>query len=101
MAVAPGDYGKPRPHVVVQTDLLNETHASILACPITSDLRGYPYRLPLTPGPSTGLRQGSEAMVDKLQPIRTERIARVVGALDAEAMRQLEARLAFVLGLRG
>lgn len=71
VAVAPGDYGKPRPHVVVQTDLLNETHASILACPITSDLRGYPYRLPLTPGPSTGLRQGSEAMVDKLQPIRT------------------------------
>ena len=29
--------GKPRPTLVVQSDLFNETHASVTVCPITSD----------------------------------------------------------------
>ena len=28
LVVVPGDYGKPRPAVVVQTDLVNDTHSS-------------------------------------------------------------------------
>jgi mRNA interferase MazF len=31
-----GDYGKPRPAVVIQSDLFNPTHASITVCPITT-----------------------------------------------------------------
>lgn len=38
LAVAAGDYGKPRPALVVQSDLFNDTHASVLVCLMTSDL---------------------------------------------------------------
>ncbi len=31
--------GKKRPVVIVQTDLLNETHLSTLICPITSNFQ--------------------------------------------------------------
>ena len=39
ICVLNGDYGKPRPAVVIQSDLFNPTHASITVCPIniTSD----------------------------------------------------------------
>ena len=33
---APGDYGKPRPAVIVQSNFLNDTHASIMLCLLTS-----------------------------------------------------------------
>ena len=33
-----GDYGKPRPAVIVQTDAFPESHASIVVCPMTSEL---------------------------------------------------------------
>ena len=29
--------GKPRPALVVQADMFNETHSSLTVCPITSD----------------------------------------------------------------
>ena len=38
LAVARGDYGKPRPAVIVQSDLFNATHASLLVCLLTSEL---------------------------------------------------------------
>ncbi|MBF0549714.1 MAG: type II toxin-antitoxin system PemK/MazF family toxin [Deltaproteobacteria bacterium] len=34
IAVVPGDYGKPRPVVIVQNETVNDTHASIVICPI-------------------------------------------------------------------
>ena len=38
VVAAPGAYtGKPRPAVVVQSDLFNPTHASLTICPITSE----------------------------------------------------------------
>ena len=35
---AAGDYGKPRPAVIVQTDSFPETHASVVICQMTSEL---------------------------------------------------------------
>jgi mRNA interferase MazF len=34
----PGDYGKPRPALIVQADLFNETHVSVTVVPVTSTL---------------------------------------------------------------
>ena len=50
LAVARGDYGKPRPAVIVQSDLFNPTHASLLVCLLTTELIDAPlFRLPLAP----------------------------------------------------
>ncbi len=38
VVAAAGDYGKPRPAVVVQTDAFPETHPSVVICQMTSDV---------------------------------------------------------------
>ena len=58
LAVAQGDYGKPRPAVIVQSDLFNPTHASLLVCLLTTDLIHAPlFRLPIAATPANGLRE--------------------------------------------
>ena len=39
VVAAAGDYGKPRPAIVVQTDAFPETHASVVVCQMTSESR--------------------------------------------------------------
>lgn len=100
IAVGRGDYGKPRPHVVVQSDQLDEAMPSVILCPITSATRGIPFRPSIAPSPRTGLKRPSEIMTDKVQAVKRERIALVIGRLDDETMAQVDLYLAFVLGLR-
>ena len=68
VVAARGAYtGKPRPAVVVQSDLFNPTHASVTLCPITSDCVDAPlFRLNLSPGERTGLKKVSQVMIDKI-----------------------------------
>jgi mRNA interferase MazF len=68
VVAARGAYiGKPRPALVVQSDLFNPTHASVTICPITSDCVDAPlFRLTLPPGSRTGLKKVSQAMLDKI-----------------------------------
>ena len=97
---APGDFGKPRPAVIVQTDYLNETHASGVICPITSELVDAPlFRVDVSPTPENGLRKRSQIMADKPLAVRRERVGKRIGSLERTALRELERALAFVLGL--
>ena len=99
VAVA-GDYGKPRPTVVIQTDLVNDTHASIVVCPITSHLQEAElFRLTITPSPENGLQKTSQIMVDKIVAVRRDKIREGIGCLDEEVMIRLNRSLAFWLGL--
>ena len=100
IAVASGDYGKPRPFVIVQSDRLSDVE-SVILCPVTSDLRDLAFRLRLEPGPGNGLRVVSEVMIDKVMSIHRDRVTKVIGQVGAEVMSQLDNRLAAVLGLRG
>ena len=99
VCVLAGDYGKPRPAVVVQSDLFNPTHASMTVCPITSEKSAAPlFRLPLRAG-RHGLRQTSWIMADKITSIRRERISRKIGSLEAPETRALDEALQRWLGL--
>jgi mRNA interferase MazF len=72
-----GDYGKPRPAVVIQSDRFNETHASFLVCPMTSTLVGAPiFRVRVSASDRNGLRQTSDIMADKIYTIRREKAGR-------------------------
>ena len=96
----PGDFGKPRPAVVVQSDFLNDTHATILLCPFTSELVDAPLiRIPVTPSNENGLRSTSHIMVDKAAPVRREKIGARIGDLDTETLVRLNRSLALVFGL--
>ena len=47
---ASGDYGKPRPAVVVQSDSFPDTHASVIICQMTSSLADAPdFRVTIEP----------------------------------------------------
>ncbi len=97
---AAGDYGKPRPAVIVQTDALPTEHASIVVCQMTSDCSDAPdFRVTIDPSERNGLRVTSQVMADKPVTIRRERIGRHVGNLDDKDIARLNIALAFVMGL--
>jgi mRNA interferase MazF len=97
---ATGDYGKPRPAVIVQTDAFPESHASVVVCQLTSELAEAPdFRITVDPKPENGLRLTSQVMADKPVTIRRERIGRKIGRLGSQDMARLGTALAFVLGL--
>ncbi len=96
----PGDYGKPRPAVIVQNDPLNAAGASIIVCPLTSHLVDAPsLRVDIAPTPRNGLRRPSQVMADKIMTLDKRRIGKVIGRLTAEDMHRVDAALLFVLAL--
>lgn len=100
IVAAPGDYGKPRPAVIIQTDLLNPTHDSLLVCLLTSDLQDAPlFRIDISPSIQTGLAVPSQIMTDKIMALRRERISRIIGQLDEDSLLRLNRSLAFCIGL--
>jgi mRNA interferase MazF len=85
VVAAKGAYtGKPRPALVVQSDLFNPTHASVTICPITSDCVDAPlFRLTLPPGSRTGLKNVSQIMLDKLVSVPRAAITSEIGECSA------------------
>ena len=64
-----GDYGKPTPALVVQSDFF-EAHPSLTVLPIISGLNPAPLcRITVGPSESTGLTKSSQIMVDKVQTV--------------------------------
>lgn len=97
---ATGDYGKPRPAVIVQTDALPPEHASVVVCQMTSDLADAPdFRVTIEPDEKNGLRARSQVMADKPVTIRRERIGKQIGHLEDKDIARLNIALAFVMGL--
>ena len=100
IVAASGDYGKPRPAVIIQSDAFPESHASVVICQMTSELSDAPdFRITIEPTESNGLRVRSQVMVDKPVAVRRERIDKIVGRLDAGDLARVNAALAFVVGL--
>ncbi|CAK6580986.1 type II toxin-antitoxin system PemK/MazF family toxin [Rickettsia helvetica] len=87
--VISGDYGKPRPAVVVQSHL-HKNHPSITVCPLTTDLIGAPtFRPLLTPTELNGLNLESHIMVDKISAIRSDKIQKKIDELSPEQLEEL------------
>jgi len=96
----PGDYGKRRAGVVVESDLFAADFASVLICPVTTEPLAHSVaRIPVAPSPANGLTVTSSVMVDKLTAIPRARIFRTIGRLDEPTLQQLDAALALMLGI--
>src|SRR5215471_9685744 len=90
VVAAAGDYGKPRPAVIVQTDAFPETHASVVVCQMTSELSNAPdFGVTIDPSATNGLRAQSQIMADKPVTIRRARVGQIIGRLSAEDVRRL------------
>lgn len=93
-----GDYGKPRPALIIQSDLLADLD-SVVLCPVTSDLRDAAFRVTVEPNPANGLRALSQIMADKLSTLPRTRISEPFGCLDEERMKTVDRALLLVIGL--
>ncbi len=96
--VTPGSYGKPRPALIVQSDLFNQ-HPSVSVLPLSSELRNLPlFRGLIEPSTLNGLEKRSEVMVDKIQTIPLEKIGGETGRASDEEMLAIKRALAIFLG---
>jgi mRNA interferase MazF len=93
-----GDYGKPRPALIIQSDLFDE-HPSVTVLPITSELRDVPlFRITIEPNQENGLSKPSQVMVDKTHTVSREKIGSPFGKLSDELMLIVNRTLALFLG---
>lgn len=94
-----GAYGKPRPALVIQSDLFGE-HPSVTILPVTGDLRDLPlFRVLVAPTGANGLRVTSEIMVDKAQTVPREKLGPAFGRLEDATLIAVTRALALFLGI--
>ena len=94
-----GDFGKPRPALVMQTDALSE-HPSITVLLVSSTWIDAPLlRVGVQPTPENGLQKPSQVMVDKAMTIKRDKVGPAFGRLDANTMVEVERCLAVFLGI--
>lgn len=95
-----GDYGKPRPALVIQSDLFNETHVSLTIVPVTSTIVDAPlFRVTVEPSRGNGLRTVSQIMVDKVTTVRRPRLGQTIGRLEEDVMLRVSRALALWFGI--
>lgn len=96
--VLPGDLGKPRPALIIQSDQFPETH-TVTVLPLSSTLVNAPLlRLDIAPQAANNLRLPSQVMIDKPMTVKRERIGQAIGSLDQEQMLAVNRALAVFLG---
>jgi mRNA interferase MazF len=95
----PGDFGKPRPALVVQGDQFAET-GTVTVLLMSATLVDAPLLRPtVSPTPKNGLQKPSQVMVDKAMSVKRDRLGPVFGSLDAETMVTVTRALAVFVGI--
>jgi len=95
----PGDFGKPRPALVIQADQFQE-HATRSVLPVTSTLVAVPlFRITLEPSADNGLKKPSQVMVDKAMTVKRDKVGPVFGRIDLDKLLEIERALVVFLGI--
>jgi mRNA interferase MazF len=77
-----GDFGKPRPALVIQSDRFDGT-GTVTVLLLSSTLINAPLiRLQIDPTPENGLRKRSQVMVDKAMTVKRDKLGEPFGRLD-------------------
>jgi mRNA interferase MazF len=100
IVIAPGDYGKPRPALVLQSNAFHAT-ASVVVALVTTDRQPEAalFRKRVVPTDSNGLREPSDIMLDKLVSLPRKKIGKAIGHLSSTEMTEITASLALFLGM--
>jgi len=94
-----GDYGKPRPALVIQADAFAQL-PSVTVLRITSELHEWPLlRITVPPTEANGLREPSQIMIDKAATVPRSKLGSCIGRLEAQSLRAVEHALLAFLGL--
>jgi len=90
--------GKTRPVVIVQTNLLNDTHLSSIICPITSNVKPEIELLRVHLSKNQ-LDKLSDILVDQIRAIDNSRLIQKVGSLSQKQIQTLKQNITIVLDL--
>lgn len=94
----PGDFGKPRPALVVQSDRFDGTATVTVLLLSGSHVDAPLIRLDVEPNPENGLRERSQVMVDKAMTVKRDKLGEPFGRLDDATMLAVNRALALFLG---
>jgi mRNA interferase MazF len=95
----PGDFGKPRPALVIQATPFSE-HATITVLLLSSTLVDAPLlRVTVEPDERNGLLKSSHIMIDKAMTVRRDKLGPVFGTASDELMLSVGRGLAIFLGI--
>ncbi len=96
----PGDYGKPRPALVIQSDAFSALD-SVTVLRVTSDMHNFPlFRITVEPNSENGLVKRSQIMIDKAAAVPRAKIGHRIGRIDTDTMRQVSDALFDFLDLK-
>ncbi|USY23674.1 type II toxin-antitoxin system PemK/MazF family toxin [Alcaligenes sp. 1735tsa3] len=94
-----GDFGKPRPALVIQADLF-AAHSSVTVLPVTSTIVNAPLlRISIQPDSENGLQKPSQIMIDKALTVKRDKIGQAFGYVGADTLVEIERCLAVFLGI--
>lgn len=94
-----GDFGKPRPALIIQADRFEET-GTVTVLLVSGMLVDAPLiRHTVEPTPGNGLRKTSQIQIDKAVSVKRDRLGPPFGTLDAETMLAVTRSLAVFLGI--
>jgi mRNA interferase MazF len=90
--------GKVRPVVIVQTDLLNDSHLSTIICPVSTNLipDAELLRVHLKKGQLDKL---SDVLIDQIRAIDNKRLLNKIGKLSTDQIKTLKSNIKIVLDL--
>ncbi|EDA5930150.1 type II toxin-antitoxin system PemK/MazF family toxin [Salmonella enterica] len=94
-----GDFGKPRPALVIQADSFDGL-PTVSVLPVTGTLTTAPLlRVTVEPDKENGLRKASQVMIDKVITVKRDKTGDAFGRINANLMTEIERRLALFLGI--
>ena len=96
---APGDFGKPRPALLVQADRFRALATATVLLVTSSEVETPLFRIPVEPSPANGLRKRSFIMADKAVTVRVDKLGPPFGQLEEEPMRAVNRAMALFLGI--
>jgi len=93
--------GKIRPVVVVQTNLLNDVHPSVIICPFTTNITKTSHILRIhlakSDQPICGIDAPSDILVDQIRAIDKKRLVQKIGHLPREIKLKLIQALKIII----
>ena len=92
--------GKPRPVLIVQTNLLNNEHPSSVICPITTNVQkdSEILRVHIKKGTSN-LKVESDIMIDQIRAIDNRRLVNKIGELPQDLQIVVKDNIRIILDL--
>jgi len=93
-----GDFGKPRPALVIQSDAFS-SHPSVTVLSLTSDLFDAPHtRVNIQPDAANGLRLPSQIMIDRAATLQRNKVGKAIGRVEPEMLDEVYKKLIRFLG---